>query len=469
MANHVPLVARVRRVALLGALLTSACQFSDIPGFQQPQLPIDTTAPRAPQDILAWLRDSSTSVRSLAFDDTAWSDLEPLGEVIGTRRVVVLGEQSGGDGTTLQAKARLVRFLHERLGFDVLVFEGGWYDLRVANEQLRAGASTPTSLRRALPAPWRTSAELEPLLRWLETRARSTRPLQLAGLDPRFTSPSGSLTAQLPGAALETYLRRYDSRLPDDAAWPALRTALDEVAVAGERHIRVDSATQPALDAGLQQLRAETNRLVNIAPEPEAAYWRGLVSALQVRELWTARIAAGQRDTAEVLRQDEMAEALVTLVQAIHREQRIIVWTSSALARRSSVGVTSPGGTTVSLGALGFGETARAILGDDQVYAIAFLAGSGSYGPFATGTAVRPLVRPVPESWDGLFLSAGRPNAFLHLRRPITLDNAWLYQRRVARALGYQQYNASWPAFFDGFFFTSEMTPISTTTAGATR
>jgi hypothetical protein len=97
------------------------------------------------------------------------------------------------------------------------------------------------------------------------------------------------------------------------------------------------------------------------------------------------------------------------------------------------------------------------------MYSLGFLAGSGAYGPLdpPAETPVRPLVTPLPESWDGLFLATGKPLAFLHLRRTATQENAWIFGRRVARAIGYQQLAANWPAVYDGFFFTASMAPAT--------
>ena len=62
---------------------------------------------------LDWLVDNAAVIRSADIGDTDFADLEPLQRAIGEPRVVQLGEQSHGDGTTFLMKGRLIRFLHE--------------------------------------------------------------------------------------------------------------------------------------------------------------------------------------------------------------------------------------------------------------------------------------------------------------------------------------------------------------------
>src|SRR3954466_2480613 len=75
-----------------------------------------------------WLRDHTADVRSLDIDDGDYDDLRPLAGWIGQARIVMLGEPSHGDGAAFRARGRLIRYLHERLGFDVLAWESGMFD-----------------------------------------------------------------------------------------------------------------------------------------------------------------------------------------------------------------------------------------------------------------------------------------------------------------------------------------------------
>ena len=72
------------------------------------------------QDGVAILKDYATAVRSIDPADTNFADLAGLRTAIGDARIVLLGEQTHGEGSTFQAKTRLVKFLHERMGFEVV-------------------------------------------------------------------------------------------------------------------------------------------------------------------------------------------------------------------------------------------------------------------------------------------------------------------------------------------------------------
>lgn len=117
-----------------------------------------------------------------------FADLAPLGEAIGNRRIVMLDELTHGEGNVYAAKARIVRYLHERKGFDLLVMESGLFDvarLWRSRRPLRANASGNIFYMYA------DSAEVWPLYDWLDARRDAPGAMQLAGFDGRL---SGSLS-----------------------------------------------------------------------------------------------------------------------------------------------------------------------------------------------------------------------------------------------------------------------------------
>ena len=62
----------------------------------------------------------------------------------------MLGEHPYDDGTTFVAKTRLVRFLHEQMGFNVLAFESGLYDCPKGYGSRRPSAQNDVATHRKL-------------------------------------------------------------------------------------------------------------------------------------------------------------------------------------------------------------------------------------------------------------------------------------------------------------------------------
>lgn len=89
--------------------------------------------------------------------DEDFSDLEPLLDAIGSARVVQLGEPSHGAGSAFAAKVRLIKFLHQRMGFDVLAWESGLYDVESSEAGLRAGVDAVASAQRGIFPVWSAS------------------------------------------------------------------------------------------------------------------------------------------------------------------------------------------------------------------------------------------------------------------------------------------------------------------------
>ncbi|MFC6665892.1 erythromycin esterase family protein [Deinococcus radiopugnans] len=142
-----------------------------------------------PQEKITWLQQHAIPVRTLDIQDDEFSDLTPLRSALSGVRVILLGEQSHGDGTTFQAKARLIRYLHEELGFNVLAFESSYVDLNRDQELIKTGSRLSDVLRNSLQAVWSESQQMTPLLNYLDEQAKTKQPLRVAGIDLLPTNP----------------------------------------------------------------------------------------------------------------------------------------------------------------------------------------------------------------------------------------------------------------------------------------
>jgi erythromycin esterase-like protein len=130
-----------------------------------------------------WLADNSFPVRSIDPEDADFSDLQFLKTIIGNARVVQLGDQTHGDGATIFARGRLIRFLHEQMGFDVLVWEGGFFTCEEMNEAIRSDIPIEEAIRQGLHPISAQSGLLLPVFRYIRSTFNTERPLRQTGLD----------------------------------------------------------------------------------------------------------------------------------------------------------------------------------------------------------------------------------------------------------------------------------------------
>lgn len=137
---------------------------------------------------VAWLAKHAVSLRSIDPKDEDFADLEALRAVIGDARIVQLGEQSHGDGASFHAKTRLIKFLHQKMGFDVLAWESGLFDCRKAWESYRRGSDPVEAAQLGIFGIWTQSEQVRPIIDYLAAQAKSDRPLELCGFDCQFTA-----------------------------------------------------------------------------------------------------------------------------------------------------------------------------------------------------------------------------------------------------------------------------------------
>jgi len=84
---------------------------------------------KAQEIIKNYVKENTIQIKSIEPDSTNYSDLEAIGNAIGDSKIVMLGEQDHGDAPTFLAKTRLIKYLHEKKGFDVLAFESDFFGL----------------------------------------------------------------------------------------------------------------------------------------------------------------------------------------------------------------------------------------------------------------------------------------------------------------------------------------------------
>ena len=270
----------------------------------------------------AWIRRNMHPVRSLT-EPRDFSDLGFLKTVLRGKRIVQLGESGHGVAEFNEAKVRLVRYLHEELGYDVIAFESSLSDCYLANRD--AGrASAESTMDRCIFGVWRTD-EVLPLFEYIRSTHATARPLTLAGFD---TQPSTGDMDQV--RVLREVVARVDS---------AYARRISTLAAAGmlnwESRARpgLDTAAIATFDSAARWIDAHRGELVRAGASPAdvmVARQSARSAVYRVRQM-TRRGTTGSSEA----RDAGMAENLDAIAGEMYPGKRVIVWAHNAHIRHA--------------------------------------------------------------------------------------------------------------------------------------
>lgn len=413
--------------------------------------------PGPPDDSrVTWLKENALPIRSIDPADEDFADLMPLVRIIGNARVVQLGEASHGDGATFLAKARLIRFLHQTMGFDVLAWEVGIADAPFLDAALRSDMPLPEAGGQALYEIWRRSREVMPTLEYVRSTWRTPRPILTVGFDSRISVPRNR-SERWP-AAVFAFFDRLDPKLisaQERADLTAMAVGLvpaEYYQKPGERAYNRELPKR--LVATIDARRAD---LLVHWPAHEIDYIRQTLVSLMAmdRALPGSMIRPGPdgytRDTA-------MAENLLWWLNGPLRDRKVIVWAHnyhvmesffSEEAERQSLRSGGPKHGPM-------GRFLDEALGS-EIYTIAALSHHGRSG--WVGGESRELPEPPAGSLPALLHGAGRPYLFLPLDN--VPEDHWLRRERIGTFNEYEPQPADWSRVYDGVLFIDEQRPPS--------
>ncbi len=141
------------------------------------------------QDRAELLKKYTSTVNSIAITDTNDADLEAIATAIGSSRIVMLGEMDNGDGETFRAKARIARYLHQKLGFSVLAFESDFYSTNWLWDTQQKGDSA----LKAVWDVWTETEEFQGMYEYIAQSSKGKNPLAITGFDCQIFYKPGVL------------------------------------------------------------------------------------------------------------------------------------------------------------------------------------------------------------------------------------------------------------------------------------
>ena len=378
-------------------------------------------------------------VHSLTYlePDADLDDLEPLRALIGSTRVVAVGENAHFISEFALLRHRILRFLVEQCGFTVLSFESGFSEGFALDEWLqgtRPDDDLPALAERCIPSGLARPAEVRDMFRWLRAHNGASLPrVRFAGID--VPSAAGSLLPSL--QPLADYLDRVDPdgrQLLDPAVEIAGGIAGTTQARSAPGYLELDASRQDELTAVLSRLADRFDALAPTyvdaggLPDYDVARWRlegARAADHQLRGIAGA-FAGTALPAAATSRERYMAAAVLWWLDRLDAQDRIVLMAHNAHVQRTPVVY---GGE---LQVLPMGLHLDRMLGEDYV-AIGLTSGGGrtaglypdaDVGPYGFRVEDTALEPPHPTSIEAALAAAGVGLGLADLRPARGTENA---------------------------------------------
>jgi erythromycin esterase len=297
---------------------------------------LDSLAPTEPDARVAWAKGAAHPIRSLTYDGD-FSDLRFLATALQGKRLVQLGESGHGVSEFSLAKVRLIKYLHEELGYDVIAFESSLFACWDADA--RAESLGGAGLLQSCPfGVWHT-AEVLPLFEYVASTKKTARPLTLAGFDVQFSTPAdarrSALVRRVLGAAGDTVTANHWAAF-DSTFWAAYRTATTADVMGAYVGTNYDALTggYDSLAAAIVARRPALEAASGRAPVAVALQSvRGMRAFLdQLRAFSEPRVSNERRDRG-------MANNVDFVLDSLYPGKKVITWAHNFHIRNDGLAV----------------------------------------------------------------------------------------------------------------------------------
>lgn len=229
------------------------------------------------------INPSATDFKGLSFLDSLLKD----------KRIVALGESSHGTEEYSQTKFQLIQYLHEKLGFNVLLFESPMANCSYVN--IANDTGTHELVRNSIQSVWHTQTVCR-LFDYIKTRN-----IKFGGFDPQFMySPFPALL----------YAHSFD-------AYPGIKNTLLQLDTRIAETIKTPQqylALKDSLSEAYSRLAVQLSSL-HLSPLQQ---W--------VKQMVTTNVSYYARINNGSQRDSGMAKNIIWMAENLYPNEKIIIW-----------------------------------------------------------------------------------------------------------------------------------------------
>lgn len=376
----------------------------------------------------AGMKENIREIKSATSED--YKDLAFLKPILKDKTVVSLGENFHRVAEYSSMKTRLIKYLHEELDFDVIMFESGLGDAFMTYENADALTSKEMMERSIFPI-WHSKETLG-LFDYIKKEQKTDDPLYLAGYDMQFTS--GYLTQFIAG-----WIAKVDKDQGQNYFDFELQAMTDFYAVINKYGLDFDNNPQaknevkkvkdeyePKYKALIQFIQDNKEQLAAAYPKNPRMVDIA-VKTLEDRIKFIEMGMYGTRESYE-FRDRAMADNVEWLMKEMYPGKKVILWAhNDHLAKNTSKIATKEQGKWVN-SFTSMGELLNKKLKDKE-YVLGLYMNSGKASTITTQKLFD--IKPMPKgSLEHLMMQSGYKIAFADLskHKSPNQNNSWMFK-----------------------------------------
>ncbi|WP_334074980.1 MULTISPECIES: erythromycin esterase family protein [Paenibacillus] len=387
-----------------------------------------------------WLQQNAHKLNSLESED--YSDLAFLKPLLKDKTVVSLGENYHRVAEYSSVKTRLIKFLHEEMGFDVIAFESGMGDAAAVFET-RDYLTPEEMMGGSIHGAWHSRETLE-LFNYIKEQGKGDDPLYLAGYDNQFTSyyltqfiggviakldlDKGKAFAQMEFQAIPDWyevVNKYPMFSKDPVYKKEMQAVIDKYVPQYQETIKY-----------VEEHRAEIKAAVPNQPHIDEIILKSLKDHVAFLESGLKDVKDGYSS-----RDRLMTENLEWVMKTLYPGKKVILWAhNDHLAKNTSkMRVKDDNGKWI-YSFTSMGELMHHKL-KDKMYVIGLYMNRGSSVTLDSGKpfTIKPATK---GSLEHLIMQSGYANSFIDLskHKVQNAQNAWMFRPIYASEDGLTTY-----------------------------
>lgn len=402
----------------------------------------ETVVPVLKTNWQKWIKKHAFPVETSSGID----DFHFLQEMIGDKTIVQLGESSHGVKEFNESKVRIIKYLHEKMGFNIIAFESGLFECYNTNaSNLKRD---PWKMIESIFSVWRTEEVLK-LFEYIINTQETDNPLILAGFDFQM---SGDWTSR------SKMLREIASIYDIDFAKKLFRT--DSLFAVTKKPNNIDVMRKYVEDnqESLKMTYAFLEELIRKNMQDLAIKYKSnsliplfahqtSISMLAYIDFWL------DEENEMTLRDKAMADNVDFLKNTIYPNEKIIIWAHNLHIRHHNDELAQSDYNKIkSMGAWLHERY------PDDLYTIGLYMyeGQGAYNDKTT----YDIISHTPNSLESILHSTGYEACFIDLKnQKIVKGNNWMTTEILTKTWGLFDLKLIPRNQYDGILFIDSISP----------